>query len=221
MWRRRRQGAKETLKKQWRRKSVGRERVRIYLRQKGQPARAKMAMAFHPSATQPTPWPAAQPLPPSCRCPHTFLFVKGNVTFVQHNYLDLTASFYNVMIVRLQLSTLWLCRSLPCTLMPFNPPQCRSTCGEDQEAVQAQKIWKKSIMLVWRAAANHRWRLYVVTWYMFFFVMNVIKKNGLILLTRDQLYWFHLCCSMIVWNDPNIVDALRIKTQLFIYRFCC
>lgn len=33
----------------------------------------------------------------------------------------------------------------------------RSTCGEDQEAVQAQKIWKKAIMLVWRAAANHRW----------------------------------------------------------------
>ncbi|TNM99071.1 bromodomain-containing protein 8 isoform X1 [Takifugu flavidus] len=32
-----------------------------------------------------------------------------------------------------------------------------STCGEDQEAVQAQKIWKKSIMLVWRAAANHRY----------------------------------------------------------------
>uniref|UniRef100_A0A671X0X0 Bromodomain-containing protein 8 n=1 Tax=Sparus aurata TaxID=8175 RepID=A0A671X0X0_SPAAU len=32
-----------------------------------------------------------------------------------------------------------------------------STCGEDQEAVQAQKIWKKAIMLVWRAAANHRW----------------------------------------------------------------
>ncbi|XP_067375034.1 bromodomain-containing protein 8 isoform X2 [Channa argus] len=31
-----------------------------------------------------------------------------------------------------------------------------STCGEDQEAVQAQKIWKKAIMLVWRAAANHR-----------------------------------------------------------------
>uniref|UniRef100_A0A3P9JDN2 Bromodomain-containing protein 8 n=1 Tax=Oryzias latipes TaxID=8090 RepID=A0A3P9JDN2_ORYLA len=33
----------------------------------------------------------------------------------------------------------------------------RSTCGEDQEAVQAQKIWKKAIMLVWRAAANHRY----------------------------------------------------------------
>uniref|UniRef100_A0A3P8SJP8 Bromodomain-containing protein 8 n=1 Tax=Amphiprion percula TaxID=161767 RepID=A0A3P8SJP8_AMPPE len=31
----------------------------------------------------------------------------------------------------------------------------QSTCGEDQEAVQAQKIWKKAIMLVWRAAANH------------------------------------------------------------------
>ncbi|XP_054890248.1 bromodomain-containing protein 8 isoform X1 [Poeciliopsis prolifica] len=32
-----------------------------------------------------------------------------------------------------------------------------STCGEDQEAMQAQKIWKKAIMLVWRAAANHRY----------------------------------------------------------------
>uniref|UniRef100_A0A8C5I161 Bromodomain-containing protein 8 n=1 Tax=Gouania willdenowi TaxID=441366 RepID=A0A8C5I161_GOUWI len=32
-----------------------------------------------------------------------------------------------------------------------------STCGEDQEAVQAQKIWRKAIMLVWRAAANHRY----------------------------------------------------------------
>uniref|UniRef100_A0A6Q2XR76 Bromodomain-containing protein 8 n=1 Tax=Esox lucius TaxID=8010 RepID=A0A6Q2XR76_ESOLU len=28
---------------------------------------------------------------------------------------------------------------------------------EDQEAIQAQKIWKKAIMLVWRAAANHRY----------------------------------------------------------------
>ncbi|KAL2088619.1 hypothetical protein ACEWY4_015518 [Coilia grayii] len=32
-----------------------------------------------------------------------------------------------------------------------------SMCSEDQEALQAQKIWKKSIMLVWRAAANHRY----------------------------------------------------------------
>lgn len=32
-----------------------------------------------------------------------------------------------------------------------------SICSEDQEAIQAQKIWKKSIMLVWRAAANHRY----------------------------------------------------------------
>lgn len=31
-----------------------------------------------------------------------------------------------------------------------------SVCSEDQEAIQAQKIWKKAIMLVWRAAANHR-----------------------------------------------------------------
>uniref|UniRef100_G1SV08 Bromodomain-containing protein 8 n=1 Tax=Oryctolagus cuniculus TaxID=9986 RepID=G1SV08_RABIT len=32
-----------------------------------------------------------------------------------------------------------------------------SVCSEDQEAIQAQKIWKKAIMLVWRAAANHRY----------------------------------------------------------------
>ncbi|XP_072524237.1 bromodomain-containing protein 8 isoform X3 [Salminus brasiliensis] len=32
-----------------------------------------------------------------------------------------------------------------------------SICSEDQEALQAQKIWKKAIMLVWRAAANHRY----------------------------------------------------------------
>ncbi|KAM6986632.1 bromodomain-containing protein 8 [Aplochiton taeniatus] len=32
-----------------------------------------------------------------------------------------------------------------------------SMCSEDQEAIQAQKIWKKAIMLVWRAAANHRY----------------------------------------------------------------
>ncbi|MBN3317305.1 BRD8 protein, partial [Atractosteus spatula] len=35
-------------------------------------------------------------------------------------------------------------------------PSLSSMCSEDQEAIQAQKIWKKSIMLVWRAAANHR-----------------------------------------------------------------
>uniref|UniRef100_A0A8C5UP01 Bromodomain-containing protein 8 n=1 Tax=Malurus cyaneus samueli TaxID=2593467 RepID=A0A8C5UP01_9PASS len=33
----------------------------------------------------------------------------------------------------------------------------RGMCSEDQEAIQAQKIWKKAIMLVWRAAANHRY----------------------------------------------------------------
>uniref|UniRef100_A0A672HCH5 Bromodomain-containing protein 8 n=1 Tax=Salarias fasciatus TaxID=181472 RepID=A0A672HCH5_SALFA len=38
-----------------------------------------------------------------------------------------------------------------------SPPRFSSTCGEDQETVQAQKIWKKAIMLVWRAAANHRY----------------------------------------------------------------
>ncbi|KAJ7996283.1 hypothetical protein DPEC_G00235480 [Dallia pectoralis] len=32
-----------------------------------------------------------------------------------------------------------------------------SMSSEDQEAIQAQKIWKKAIMLVWRAAANHRY----------------------------------------------------------------
>ena len=28
--------------------------------------------------------------------------------------------------------------------------------SDEQEAIQAQKTWKKSIMLVWRAAANHK-----------------------------------------------------------------
>uniref|UniRef100_A0A8C5EWU9 Bromodomain-containing protein 8 n=1 Tax=Gouania willdenowi TaxID=441366 RepID=A0A8C5EWU9_GOUWI len=32
-----------------------------------------------------------------------------------------------------------------------------SVCSEDLEALQAQKIWRKAIMLVWRAAANHRY----------------------------------------------------------------
>ncbi|XP_061904567.1 bromodomain-containing protein 8-like isoform X1 [Entelurus aequoreus] len=32
-----------------------------------------------------------------------------------------------------------------------------SMCSEDLEALQAHKIWKKAIMLVWRAAANHRY----------------------------------------------------------------
>lgn len=29
--------------------------------------------------------------------------------------------------------------------------------SDEQEAIQAQKTWKKSIMLVWRAAANHKY----------------------------------------------------------------
>ncbi|XP_008331796.1 bromodomain-containing protein 8-like [Cynoglossus semilaevis] len=41
---------------------------------------------------------------------------------------------------------------------PSSPAPCRSSmCSEDLEAQQAHKIWKKSIMLVWRAAANHRY----------------------------------------------------------------
>ncbi|XP_033996184.1 bromodomain-containing protein 8 isoform X5 [Trematomus bernacchii] len=32
-----------------------------------------------------------------------------------------------------------------------------SLCSDDLEALQAHKIWKKAIMLVWRAAANHRY----------------------------------------------------------------
>ncbi|KAM8900577.1 bromodomain-containing protein 8-like isoform 2-T2 [Spinachia spinachia] len=32
-----------------------------------------------------------------------------------------------------------------------------SACSEDHESLQAHKIWKKAIMLVWRAAANHRY----------------------------------------------------------------
>uniref|UniRef100_A0A8C1QML2 Bromodomain-containing protein 8 n=1 Tax=Cyprinus carpio TaxID=7962 RepID=A0A8C1QML2_CYPCA len=42
--------------------------------------------------------------------------------------------------------------------IPSSPASSQfSICSEDQEAIQAQKIWKKAIMLVWRAAANHRY----------------------------------------------------------------
>uniref|UniRef100_A0A8K9UFY9 Bromodomain-containing protein 8 n=1 Tax=Oncorhynchus mykiss TaxID=8022 RepID=A0A8K9UFY9_ONCMY len=42
--------------------------------------------------------------------------------------------------------------------IPSSPASSQfSMCSEDQEARQAQKIWKKAIMLVWRAAANHRY----------------------------------------------------------------
>lgn len=41
--------------------------------------------------------------------------------------------------------------------LPLTTLSLSSMCSEDQEALQAQKIWKKAIMLVWRAAANHRW----------------------------------------------------------------
>ncbi|KAG7465217.1 hypothetical protein MATL_G00173950 [Megalops atlanticus] len=41
---------------------------------------------------------------------------------------------------------------------PSSPASSQfSMSSEDQEAIQAQKIWKKAIMLVWRAAANHRY----------------------------------------------------------------
>uniref|UniRef100_A0AAY4AM21 Bromodomain-containing protein 8 n=1 Tax=Denticeps clupeoides TaxID=299321 RepID=A0AAY4AM21_9TELE len=41
---------------------------------------------------------------------------------------------------------------IPCVTLNISTTH---TC--DQEAIQAQKIWKKAIMLVWRAAANHRY----------------------------------------------------------------
>lgn len=65
---------------QWRRKSAGRERVHIYLRQNGQPARVKMDTALHPSATQLTLWPAVQPHPLSCRSPHSGL--SGTINYI-------------------------------------------------------------------------------------------------------------------------------------------
>ncbi|XP_043995802.1 bromodomain-containing protein 8 isoform X2 [Gambusia affinis] len=41
---------------------------------------------------------------------------------------------------------------------PSSPASSQfSVCSEDLEALQAHKIWKKAIMLVWRAAANHRY----------------------------------------------------------------
>ncbi|XP_034407031.1 bromodomain-containing protein 8 [Cyclopterus lumpus] len=42
--------------------------------------------------------------------------------------------------------------------IPSSPASSQfSVCSEDHEALQAHKIWKKAIMLVWRAAANHRY----------------------------------------------------------------
>ncbi|XP_077360743.1 bromodomain-containing protein 8-like [Festucalex cinctus] len=42
--------------------------------------------------------------------------------------------------------------------LPSSPASSQfSLCSEDLEALQAHKIWKKAIMLVWRAAANHRY----------------------------------------------------------------
>ncbi|XP_068600676.1 bromodomain-containing protein 8-like [Brachionichthys hirsutus] len=42
--------------------------------------------------------------------------------------------------------------------IPSSPASSQfSMCSEHQEALQAHKIWKKAIMLVWRAAANHRY----------------------------------------------------------------
>ncbi|KAM3600952.1 uncharacterized protein V6R79_005232 [Siganus canaliculatus] len=42
--------------------------------------------------------------------------------------------------------------------IPSSPASSQfSACSEDLEALQAHKIWKKAIMLVWRAAANHRY----------------------------------------------------------------
>uniref|UniRef100_A0A8C0KCQ0 Bromodomain containing 8 n=1 Tax=Canis lupus dingo TaxID=286419 RepID=A0A8C0KCQ0_CANLU len=39
--------------------------------------------------------------------------------------------------------------------IPSSPASSQfSVCSEDQEAIQAQKIWKKAIMLVWRAAKS-------------------------------------------------------------------
>lgn len=104
---------RETLKTQWRRKSAGRERVRIYLRQNGQPARVKMVMALHPSATRLTLWPAVQPHPLSCRCPPSDLSENIN----QSVWLFL-------VIAALRLSTLCpvICPLTRCAIFTFTLP---------------------------------------------------------------------------------------------------
>ncbi|MBN3291742.1 BRD8 protein, partial [Polypterus senegalus] len=58
---------------------------------------------------------------------------------------------YSIHNAQLQMSAL-------AESIPSSPASSQfSMCSEDQEAIQAQKIWKKAIMLVWRAAANHRY----------------------------------------------------------------
>lgn len=41
-----------------------------------------------------------------------------------------------------------------CLSVKFN--RCFFSSSDDLESLQAQKNWRKSIMLVWRAAANHK-----------------------------------------------------------------
>ena len=73
-WKRRRLGVTATQKKGWTwRRSVGRVKVPICQKWKGQLARVKMVMAHLPSATLRILWPAAQPLLLSCRCRHSVM----------------------------------------------------------------------------------------------------------------------------------------------------
>uniref|UniRef100_A0A2K5SJT5 Bromodomain-containing protein 8 n=1 Tax=Cebus imitator TaxID=2715852 RepID=A0A2K5SJT5_CEBIM len=85
-----------------------------------------------------------------------------------------------------------------------------SVCSEDQEAMQAEKIWKKAIMLVWRAAANHRYAnvfLQPVTDDIRPMDLSTIKKNienGLIQSTaefqRDIMLMFQ---NAVMYNSSD------------------
>uniref|UniRef100_A0A8C0U6C8 Bromodomain containing 8 n=1 Tax=Cyanistes caeruleus TaxID=156563 RepID=A0A8C0U6C8_CYACU len=88
--------------------------------------------------------------------------------------------------------------------IPSSPASSQfSVCSEDQEAIQAQKIWKKAIMLVWRAAANHRWWSFLEEP----MDLSTIKKNienGLIRTTaefqRDIMLMFQ---NAVMYNSSD------------------
>lgn len=102
-----------------------------------------------------------------------------------------------------------------------------STCGEDQEAVQAQKIWKKAIMLVWRAAANHRWS-FLKTCLKFFIHCTLNFKTNWTLIIL-QLFYFYSCatclldmpassCSLCQMTSPRVTIALYTgQTKLHLH----
>lgn len=89
--------------------------------------------------------------------PHLIAVVSGtNSNTVRREKPLICEMVVDVCLPRWRLIFCFL-KTFACLPLPSSLPSCCSSmCSEDLEALQAQKIWKKAIMLVWRAAANHR-----------------------------------------------------------------